>query len=77
MFRNLTNLIYNSRTILILNSKPDADSIGASLALQKMLRALGKTAHSCSAYPIPEYLRFLTNTGTIEVIDPKKYDFLP
>lgn len=59
------SIIEKVDNILIVNSKPDGDSIGSSLALQKILTKLGKKAQSFTFSPIPDYLRFLVERGEI------------
>lgn len=66
-YKSLFDLINSSSNILILNSKPDGDSIGASLALNKIIKKLSKPVTSLSAYSIPDYLIFLRDKGNILV----------
>jgi bifunctional oligoribonuclease and PAP phosphatase NrnA len=68
-YEQFFKLIEESSNILILNSKPDGDSIGASVALQLMLKKLVKKVTSISPQPIPDYLAFLTEKGSIKYAD--------
>lgn len=68
-YQTFFQLLTKSSNILILNSKPDGDSIGASLALNKLLKKLNKKAMSISPSPIPEYLNFLYKKDDIKVAE--------
>lgn len=63
--KDFFKVIEKAQNILILNSKPDGDSIGASLALNKLLKKMNKDVLSFTFFPIPEYLRFIVDRGEI------------
>lgn len=68
-YQSFFSLINEAKSILILNSKPDGDSVGSSLALNAALTKLGKEVHSLSPQPIPDYLSLLTEKGDIKYAD--------
>jgi bifunctional oligoribonuclease and PAP phosphatase NrnA len=73
---NFFEVTNDAQNILILNSKPDGDSIGASLALNKILNKQEKKVQSYTCSPVPEYLRLLTDKGKITFeIEPDKDQF--
>lgn len=66
-------LIQNATKILILNSKPDGDSIASSIALNRIITKLGKDVKSMSAYVIPDYLKFLNESKEVEHVEIDKF----
>ncbi len=68
-FKKFFELIEESKSILILNSKPDGDSIGASLALNLILKKLNKEVKSITPQQVPDYLSILTEKGPIKFVD--------
>ncbi len=52
------------RILIISHKNPDADSIGANLALREALENMGKTVTSTSIDPIPESCLFLRKAET-------------
>lgn len=78
-FSQIWSLINISERILILNSKPDGDSIASSLAMKTILEKVGKKSKSISAFTLPDYLNFLFRKGEIEVceeINWNNYDLI-
>jgi bifunctional oligoribonuclease and PAP phosphatase NrnA len=80
-FSNLFSLVEKATSILILNAKPDGDSIGSSLALNKILSKMNKNVSSISFFPIPDYLDMLATRGVIKVLpkedtDISKFDLI-
>ena len=62
-FDKAKDLIFAARNILIISHKnPDADSIGANLALKYTLASLGKNVQSAAADPVPSNCRFLKDS---------------
>jgi phosphoesterase RecJ-like protein len=68
-FQNFFKLIDESKSILILNSKPDGDSIGASIGLNLILKKLNKEVKSLTPLQIPDYLTILAEKGNIKFVD--------
>jgi phosphoesterase RecJ-like protein len=68
-FQNFFKLVDEASNIIIFNSKPDGDSIGASIALNKAFKKLNKNVVSISPQPIPDYLEILTSQGDIKYAD--------
>ena len=59
-FDKAKQLILGAQRILIISHKnPDADSIGANLAIREALENIGKTVTSTSVDPVPESCLFL------------------
>jgi phosphoesterase RecJ-like protein len=71
-YKAFFELVNSSSNILILNSKPDGDSIGASIAANLLLKKFGKQATSLSPSNIPDYLGFLVYKGNIKVVEIEK-----
>ncbi|MEK9159223.1 MAG: DHH family phosphoesterase [Patescibacteria group bacterium] len=64
-FDKAKQLMLGAQRILIISHKnPDADSIGANLALREALENMGKTVTSTSIDPIPESCLFLRKAET-------------
>ena len=64
-FDKAQQLMRGAQRILIISHKnPDADSIGANLALREALENMGKTVTSTSIDPIPESCLFLRKAET-------------
>ena len=64
-FDKAKQLMLGAQRILIISHKnPDADSIGANLALREALENMGKTVTSTSVDPIPESCPFLRKAET-------------
>lgn len=65
------------RILLISHRNPDADTVGANLALRLALAQWGKKAVSACVDPIPENCDFmLGNTDFIRKINPADYDLI-
>lgn len=56
----------NDRFVLTTHEGPDADGLGAEVVLIKALRAIGKTARSANADPLPPRYAFIDPEGLIE-----------
>jgi phosphoesterase RecJ-like protein len=69
IYNNFFDILDTSSNILILCSKPDGDSISGVAAINLLLRKLSKKTTAVSAYPIPDYLDFLTDGGHIKSVD--------
>jgi bifunctional oligoribonuclease and PAP phosphatase NrnA len=70
-------ILKNANNILIVPSTPmDGDSIGSALAMQSVLRKLGKTVTVASSEPVPESLKFLPFVGQIETEIAISNDFV-
>jgi phosphoesterase RecJ-like protein len=52
------------RILIISHKNPDADSIGANLALREALENMGKQVDSTSVDPVPESCHFLRKANT-------------
>jgi bifunctional oligoribonuclease and PAP phosphatase NrnA len=64
-FEKAKALFLNAQRILIISHKnPDADSVGANLALREALENMGKTVTSTSIDPVPESCLFLRKAET-------------
>lgn len=74
-FEKAKQLMLGAQQILIISHKnPDADSIGANLALREALENMGKTVVSTSIDPVPETCLFLRKAETF-VRDFQTADF--
>lgn len=68
-FSAFFDYIQKASNILILCSKPDGDSVGASNALNSIIKKLGRNVTSFAASQIAEYLLFLVNKGSLKYTD--------
>ena len=77
-FDQAKTLIYDARKILIISHvNPDADAVGANLALREAIERLGKVVDSACVDPPPENCAFLPLTETyLSQITPSDYDLL-
>lgn len=75
LFLKLQNKIKDSNNILITLSSPDGDSIGSSLALNRILKSLNKSITVQSSFDIPEYLKFVPDITEIKISDIGKTEF--
>lgn len=74
-FEKAKQLMLGAQRILIISHKnPDADSIGANLALREALENMGKIVTSTSIDPVPETCLFLRKAATF-VRDFQTTDF--
>lgn len=55
--------------------KPDGDTVGSALALESMLKRMGKKAEIYSRETVPEYFNFLEGARKIKVTDKVKKEF--
>lgn len=71
-------LMLEAKRIVILSHKnPDADSVGANLALREALETLGKEVSSACVDPVPENCRFLRMADTLlRDFDPSQFDIV-
>ena len=61
------------RITAICHENPDADTLGAALAVQLVARRLGKQSEVVCADPVPDYLAFLPGSGAVRrapALDP-------
>lgn len=68
----IKNLFSEKNVFLIISHRaPDADAIGANLALRRVLKKMGKTVYSACVDPIPETSLFLEDADRyISDIEP-------
>ena len=65
------------RILIISHKNPDADSIGANVALREALESLGKKVDSACFDPVPENCNFLRSSDEfIRQIRPENYDLI-
>lgn len=69
-------LIKEAKNILLAPSSPDGDSIGSSLALMRVLKALGKEVIVVATDDVPDYLQFLPYTSEIKTELTTSKDFV-
>ncbi len=68
LLNEVRDLLENSKNIVIISHKsPDADTIGANLALRHTLTAMGKSVTSACVDPPPDYARVLK--GSFEFVN--------
>jgi phosphoesterase RecJ-like protein len=58
------------RVLLTTHESPDADGIGAVLALAWYLRGLGKETRIIASSKLPWHLKFMDTEGWVEAFDP-------
>lgn len=77
-FEKAKQLMLGAQRILIISHKnPDADSIGANLALREALENMGKTVVSTSIDPVPESCLFLRKAETfVRDFQTKDFDLI-
>ncbi len=61
---------------LSTHENPDLDGLGSLLALESVLRNLGKNTYAFSANPVPEALKFLPHQPIINNLNPEKIDLI-
>ena len=69
LYKTFFDIVSDSSNILILCSKPDGDSISGIAALNLLLKRFGKRSTPLSAYPIPDYLDFLKDKGSVKSVE--------
>ena len=76
VFQEARQLMERAQRIVIISHKnPDADAIGANLALREALERLGKTVHSACVDPVPENCLFLRGSHSfVDDFNPQDYD---
>jgi phosphoesterase RecJ-like protein len=67
----------NKRFILTTHDGPDADGIGAEIALVYMLKKLRKEVRVLNASAAPERFRFMDRRHILEVWDPEQHRDIP
>jgi phosphoesterase RecJ-like protein len=67
----------NTRFVLTTHDSPDADGIGAEIALAFILEKLEKEALILNASPVPERFRFMDPLNKAGVWDREKHSGLP
>jgi phosphoesterase RecJ-like protein len=75
-FRNLKYIIENAeRILLVAHTRPDADTVGANLALREYIQSLGKTVDIACFDSFPKNLEELFSADFIdlETIDLSQY----
>jgi phosphoesterase RecJ-like protein len=70
-------IVQNTRFVLTTHDAPDADGIGAELALAFILEGLGKEALILNASAVPERFRFMDPLNRAGVWDQEKHRDLP
>jgi phosphoesterase RecJ-like protein len=66
IYQEIKQLVEKHSKIVITSHKsPDGDSIGSSLGLYLVLKALGKEVFVCHPDPAPEYLHWVPNVDVI------------
>ena len=78
VFDEIKTAILPVQKILIISHKsPDADTIGANLALREALENLGKTVESACINPVPQNCIFLKKSDTfLSDFEPENYDLI-
>ena len=72
--QTLTFLKEHDQYLLCCHAHPDGDTLGSALALQRMLRQMGKQAQIVCPSPVPQMLQCLldgTNIGAVLPEDPR------
>ena len=64
-------LLSAQRPLFVMHRRPDGDTVGSTVALMHISRALGKTPFGICADPMPERLAFLTEGLDISSSLPK------
>ena len=77
-FDKAKDLLNAAHNILIISHRsPDADSVGANLAMKETLEAMGKKVQSACADPVPSNCVFLKNaSGYINDFNSADYDLI-
>lgn len=71
----LQQLITNAERILIIQAdNPDADSLGSTLALEHILKELGKKTYLYCAVDTPSYLRYMPGWDRVTKELPTQFD---
>lgn len=74
-FRNLTYVLRNAdRVLLFAHTRPDADTVGANLALQEYIESLGKQADIACFDVLPEFAKELFPSASLIHPDRLRYD---
>lgn len=77
-FDQAKKLIYNATRVLIISHRnPDADAVGANLAVREVIERLGKQVDSACIDPVPENCEFLPKSECfLDKITPSDYDLI-
>lgn len=76
-FDELKNIVYNNNSFLLTTHvNPDADAIGSEIALNYVLKELGKKVYIVNYSETPYNLTFLDPENVIEKFDPEKHSSL-
>ncbi len=77
-FDKAKDLLTAARNILIISHRnPDADSVGANLAMKETLEGMGKKVQSACADPLPQNCLFLKDAGKyINDFNSADYDLI-
>lgn len=76
-FRNLKYIVGSAKSVLLVaHSRPDADTVGANVALKEYLLGLGKTVDIVCYNPFPDYLAnlFVHEFQAPDQVDWSAYD---
>jgi bifunctional oligoribonuclease and PAP phosphatase NrnA len=78
MFQEALNLIHAANRIVIISHKsPDADAIGANLALREPLERIGKHVTSACIDPVAPSCQFLHKADTfVQTFNPADFDLI-
>lgn len=78
VFQDALALMRQARRIVIISHRaPDADSIGANLALREQLEKMGKYVVSACADPVPENCLFMKDVETfVDDFNPEDFDLI-
>lgn len=77
LFSKAKELIDKAQNIaLSTHEDPDLDGLGSLLAIEFVLRNMGKNTYAFSINPVPETLKFLPHQKIIGNLDPKKIDLI-
>lgn len=75
MIEQITQIIDNAQRIVIVQAdNPDADSLGAALALEQILSEQGKSVYLYCGVETPTYLRYLEGWSRINQELPSNFD---
>jgi len=77
LFLKAKSLIEKANYIaLSTHEKPDLDGLGSLLALEAVLRDMGKTTYAFSTSPISESMKILPHQSLTKKLDPEKIDLV-
>lgn len=77
LFCEAKNLINNAERIaLSTHENPDADGFGSMLAMESVLKQMGKNALAFSLESVPRALKFLSSQTAVNSLYPEKIDLI-